>query len=68
MIPNEVLTEELLQQTAKQYAEGIIASLPSPKECNHKFSDAFEQKMQSIIRGIGTKSCAVAIQDSVIYK
>lgn len=28
MIPNEVLTEELLQQATKQYAEGIIASLP----------------------------------------
>ena len=68
MIPNEVLTEELLQQAAKQYAEGIIASLPSPKECNHKFSDAFEEKMQSLIRGIGTKSCSVAIQDSVICK
>ena len=68
MIPNDVLTEELLQQATKQYAEGIIASLPSPKECNHKFSDAFEEKMQSLIRGIGPQSCAVAIQDSVIYK
>ena len=68
MIPNEVLTEELLQQAAEEYAEGIIASLPSPKECNHKFSDEFEEKMQSLIRGIGNKSFTVAIQDSVIYK
>ena len=68
MIPNEVLTEELLQQAAKQYAEGIIASLPSPKECNHKFSDAFEEKMQSLIKGIAAKSCTVVIQDSIIYK
>ena len=44
MIPNEVLPEKLLQQAAKQYAEGIIASLPSPKECNHKFSDAFKKR------------------------
>lgn len=68
MIPNEVLTEELLQQAAEQYAEAIIASLPAPKACNHKFSDEFEEKMQSLISGIGTKSCTVAIQDSIIYK
>lgn len=41
MVPNEVLTEELLQRAAKQYAESIIASLPSPKECNHTFSKRF---------------------------
>ena len=68
MIPIEVLTEELLQQAAKQYAEGIIASLPSPKECNHKFSDAFEEKMQSLIIDTSTKCYAVAIQDSEIHK
>ena len=68
MIPNEVLTEELLQQAAEQYAEAIIARLPAPKACNHQFSDEFEEKMQSLIRGIDTKSCTVAIQDSVSHK
>ena len=68
MIPNEVLTEVLLQQAAKQYAEGIIDSLPSPKECNHKFSKRFKEKMQSLINGIGMKCYTVAIQDSTISK
>lgn len=68
MIPNEVLTEELLQQAAKQYAEGIIASIPSPKECNHKFSDEFEEKMQLLIKGIDTTCCTVVTQDSMIHK
>ena len=68
MIPNEVLTEELLQQAAAELATALNNSLPPPNECQHKFSDTFEEKMQSLIRGIGTKSCAVAIQDSVICK
>lgn len=50
MIPNEVLTEVLLQQAAKQYAEGIIASLPAPEECSHKFSNRFEEKMQALLQ------------------
>lgn len=68
MIPEEMLSDELLRQAAEKCAEAIIASLPAPEECNHKFSKRFEEKMQSLIRGIGTQSCAVAIQDSVIYK
>ena len=68
MIPEEMLSDEVLRQAAEQYAEAINASLPAPKACNHKFSDEFEEKMQSLIRGIGTKSCTVAIQDSAIYK
>jgi len=68
MIPEEMLSDELLRPVAEKCAEAIIASLPPPEECKHKFSDAFEEKMQSLIRGIGTKSCVVAIQDSVICK
>ena len=68
MIPEEMLSDELLRQAAEKCAEAIIDSLPAPEECNHKFSDEFEEKMQSLIRGIGTKSCTVAIQDSAIYK
>ena len=68
MIPEEMLSDEVLRQAAEKCAEAIIASLPAPEECNHKFSSEFEEKMQSLIRGIGTKSCAVAIQDSVICK
>ena len=68
MIPNEVLTEELLQQAAAELAKALNDSLPPPTECQHKFSDTFEEKMQSIIRGTGTKCYTVAIQDSVIHK
>lgn len=50
MIPTEVLTEELLQQAAAELATALNDSLSPPKECQHKFSDAFEEKMQSLIR------------------
>ena len=44
MIPTEVLTEELLQQAAAELATALNDSLPPPKECQHKFSDAFEER------------------------
>ena len=68
MVLEEILSDEVLRQAAEKCAEAIIASLPAPEECNHKFSNEFEEKMQSLIRGIGSKSFTVAIQDSVIYK
>ena len=68
MIPNEVLTEELLQQVAAELAEALNNSLPPPNECQHTFSDDFERKMQSLIRGIGATCYTIAIQDSVIRK
>ena len=68
MIPNEVLTEELLQQAATELAMALNDSLPPPNECQRTFSDAFEEKMQSLIRGIGTICYTVTIQDSVIRK
>ena len=64
MIP----TEELLQQAAAELATALNDSLPPPDECQHKFSDAFEEKMQSLIRGIGTICYTVTIQDPVIHK
>ena len=68
MISNEVLTEQLLQQAAAELAKALNNSLPPPNECQHTFSDDFERKMQSLIRGIGTTCYTVAIQDSVIRK
>lgn len=68
MIPNEVLTEELLQQAAAELATALIDSLPPPNECQHKFSDVFERKMQPLINGIGATCYTVAIQDSLIHK
>ena len=54
MIPEEMLSEEVLRQAAEQYVEAIIASLPAPIDCNHKFSKRFEEKIQSLINGVGT--------------
>ena len=68
MIPNDVLTEELLQQAVAELATALNDSLPPPHECQHEFSDDFERKMQSLIRGIGATCYTVAIQDSVIRK
>lgn len=68
MISTEVLTEELLQQAAAELATALNDSLVPPKECQHEFSNGFEEKMQSLIRDIGTKCYTVAIQDSVIHK
>ena len=50
MIPEEMLSDELLRQAAEQCAEAIIASLPAPEECNHKFSKQFEEKMQALLQ------------------
>ena len=68
MIPNEVLTDELLQQAAAELATALNDSLPPPNECQHKFSDGFEEKIQSLINGIGTTCYTVGIRDSVIHK
>lgn len=61
MIPTEALPEELLQQAAAELATALNDSLPPPNECRHKFPDAFERKMQSHIRSIGTTCYTVAI-------
>lgn len=68
MIPNDVLTEELLQQAAAELATALNGSLPPPNECLHEFSDDFERKMQTLIRSMGTTCYTVTIQDSMIYK
>ena len=68
MIPNELLTEELLQQAATELAAVLNDSLPPPNECQHIFSNKFEETMQSLIMGIGTKCYTVTIQDSITHK
>lgn len=68
MIPNDGLTEELLQQTAAELATALNDSLPPPNECQHKFSNDFEEKMRFLIKDISTKCYTVAIQDPVIRK
>ena len=68
MITTKDLTKELLQQASAELATALNDSLPPPTECQHKFSADFEEKMHSLIRGIGTKCYTVAIQDPVIRK
>lgn len=68
MITEEILIDEILQQTAKKCTVVIITSLPASEECNHKFSKRFEEKMQSLINGIGTNRYTITIQDPVISK
>ena len=65
---NKIFTDEILQQAAAELATAINGSLPPPDKCQHKFSDAFEEKMQSLIKAIGANCYTVAIQDSVIHK
>ena len=50
MITEEMLSDEVLRQAAEKCAEAIIASLPDPEECNHKFSKRFEEKMQALLQ------------------
>ena len=50
MIPEEMFSDELLRHAAEKCAEAIIASLPAPEECNHKFSKRFEEKMQAFLQ------------------
>ena len=50
MIPEEMLSDEVFRQAAEKCAEAIIASLPAPEECNHKFSKRFEEKMQALLQ------------------
>lgn len=50
MIPEEMLSDEVLRQATEKCAEAIIASLPAPEECNHKFSKRFEEKMQALLQ------------------
>ena len=50
MIPEEMLSDEVLRQTAEKCAEAIIASLPAPEECNHKLSKRFEEKTQALLQ------------------
>lgn len=68
MITDEVFTEGLLQQAAAELAVVLNDSLPPPDECQHKFSELFEEKMQSLINGIGTNCYTIAIQNPVISK
>lgn len=68
MYSNAIYITTHLQHAATELATALNDNLPSPNESQHKFSDTFEEKMQSLIMGIGTKCYTLAIQDSEIHK
>lgn len=41
---HDIISESLLQQAVAELVKASDASLPSPDECQHKFSAAFEEK------------------------
>lgn len=44
------MTEERLQQAAKQAGRAIVKTLPAPEECPHTFSLDFQRKMKRLLR------------------
>lgn len=47
-----MITDEMLEQAAEEFANAIDMSLPDPSECTHQFSHRFERKMQRLIRRV----------------
>lgn len=45
----ESFSEEQLRFAARQVRESLLASLPSPAECEHEFSEVFYQKMKALV-------------------
>lgn len=45
----EFFSEEQLRFAARQVRESLLASLPSPAECEHEFSEVFYQKMKALV-------------------
>ena len=42
-----MLSEEMLKQAAEELALAMAKSLPAPEQCQHHFSESFEEKMQA---------------------
>lgn len=47
-----MLSEELLKQAAEELALALIDSLPEPEQCQHQFSEEFENKMKILLSSI----------------
>lgn len=41
-----IWSEQELSNAAKSVAESMLTSFPSPRECEHVFSDDFEHSME----------------------
>ena len=42
-----MFSEDALKQAADELALAMIESLPEPEQCQHQFSERFEQRMQA---------------------
>ena len=47
-----MLSEEMLKQAAEDLAFALIRSLPKPEQCQHQFSDSFENKMKFLFSAL----------------
>lgn len=43
-------TDDALREAARLVHESLLASLPPPSECDHVFSDSFEEKMAVLLK------------------
>ena len=48
-----MFSEDALKQAADELALAMIESLPEPEQCQHQFSERFEQKMQAFFSSTG---------------
>lgn len=49
-MPNNELTNEALRTAASKVRNALLETLPPPSECNHAFSEPFNEKMALLIR------------------
>ena len=45
-----MISEERLQQALNAYDKALMAALPAPEDCDHRFSPRFEQRMRKVVR------------------
>lgn len=45
-----MISEERLRLALEEYDEALMAALPDPGECDHRFSPRFQQKMRKLFR------------------
>ena len=47
-----MLSEEILKQAAEELALALNESLQKPEQCQHQFSEEFENKMQCLLSSV----------------
>lgn len=62
-----MLSEELLKQAAEELALVLIESLPEPEQCQHRFSEMFERKMQLLLPSVPPNTQIEVVTPELIY-